>query len=136
MACAQPRSIVPVKIFIEQNQIAPVRVRLKNVRPAVNRTPPVLPSKKNTRQPPRNLRRRFPKRHLPPGKRRKFNRELLAIIKVEALQRLNQQKIRRKPHWPAPVRISSKERRRGFCRFVIHNVLMPIQRQNKRRSEE
>src|SRR5690348_1209372 len=108
MACAQPCSIVAVKIFIEQKQIAPVRVRLKNVRPAVNRTPPVFSSQKNTRQPPRNLRRRFPKRHLPPGKRRKFNRELLAVIKVIPLQRLDQQKVQWEPHWPSPVRISAK----------------------------
>src|SRR5215472_18222923 len=131
MTGSQARSIVAVKIFIEQNQIPPVGIVLKNFCPAVNWPPAVFPAQENSHQPTRNLRRDFPKRHLPPGTSRKFHCELLAIIKVEALQGLDQQKVRRKPHWPAPIRISSKKRRRRFRRFVIDRVLMTIERQHK-----
>jgi hypothetical protein len=47
MTGADARSIVAMEIFVEQNQIAPVRIALEFFRIAVNRPPPVLIAQEN-----------------------------------------------------------------------------------------
>ena len=40
---AEPGAVVPVEVFVEQDQIAPVRIVLELVRPAVDRPSPACP---------------------------------------------------------------------------------------------
>ena len=50
MARAKARSIVAVKIFVEEQMVTPVRVGLKLLLPAVHRPSAIVISQKNTRE--------------------------------------------------------------------------------------
>jgi hypothetical protein len=55
VASTEPRPVVAMKILVEQNVVAPVFVLLKLARPAVNRSPAIVISKKNADQALRDL---------------------------------------------------------------------------------
>src|SRR5260370_20028579 len=60
MAGANPAPIIAVKIFVEENEIAPVRVALKKFRAACYGTAAVRIAKENVNEPPGNFRRYLP----------------------------------------------------------------------------
>ena len=51
MARADPGAVVAMEIFIEQDEIAPVRILLKLFRTAVDGTPTIGPAQKGMREP-------------------------------------------------------------------------------------
>ena len=60
MTRAQSGSGVAVKIFVKQNQIAPIRIVLKFFNGPIERSPPVFIPQENVRQRTRNFRAHFP----------------------------------------------------------------------------
>src|SRR5439155_26516778 len=55
MAGAKAGAVVAVEVFVEQDEIAPVRVFLELPRAAVDRPPAILVLEEHVRQPARNL---------------------------------------------------------------------------------
>src|SRR3982750_4095429 len=55
MAGAEPRAVVAVEVFVEQQQVAPVRVLLELCRRAVDRPAAIRVLGEDAGQPPRNL---------------------------------------------------------------------------------
>ena len=52
-----------------------------------------------------------------------FHFEIVAVVVVEALQRLDEQEVGRHPDGPTPIGIAAKQRRLGFGRLVVHGEL-------------
>ena len=60
MACADPRAIVAVKVFVEKDKVAPVGIILKKLGGARHGAAAVRIAKKNVRQAPGNFRSDLP----------------------------------------------------------------------------
>lgn len=60
MTRADTRPIVAMKIFVEQDQVLPMRIALKNFGATRYRTPSIAPSQENTNESTGNLRRHLP----------------------------------------------------------------------------
>jgi hypothetical protein len=57
MAGANAGAVIPVEVFVKQNEIAPVRVGLKLLGAAIERTPAVRVAMKNSKNPAGYFRR-------------------------------------------------------------------------------
>src|SRR5262245_27561386 len=82
VAGAEAGAVVAVKVLVEQEVVAPVRVLLKLAAAPVDRPPASLVSQEDTGQPTRDLLGDLIQRHLPPGARGTFDGELVAIVPV------------------------------------------------------
>ena len=56
MACADPCAVVAVKVFIEQDEVAPVRIALKEFGSARYGPPAVPIAEENVNEPPGDFR--------------------------------------------------------------------------------
>src|SRR6478752_3873875 len=126
MTRPNPRTVVPVKVLVKQDQIPPVWIFLENLGSPGNWSPPIGVSQENPDQAPRNLPRHLPQISLFPRVRRTLHLEILAIVMMELLQRLNQQVVHRHPDRPPPVRIHADERRGRFRRLIVHLVHVTV----------
>src|SRR4030095_7359439 len=80
---AEPRSVVTVKILIEEDQIAPVRIVLELGGPAVHRSSSAGVPQERAGQPAGELLGHIEERHVSPRTGRTLNLEVIAI---EAIQ--------------------------------------------------
>src|ERR1700740_2373926 len=103
MARTDPRTIIAVEVFVEENQVAPMWIALKRLCFAPHRAAARTIAQKNVRQPPRNLRGHLPEIGLPARVRRAGHLEVLSVVVVELLQRFHQQVIDGKPDGAPPV---------------------------------
>src|SRR6266404_5874209 len=105
MAGAQSSSVIPVKIFVKQNQVSPPRIILEFLQRAINRPSSVLIAQKNVHQRTRYFSAHIPERHLLAGAGGTLHAEAISIIMMKFLKRFDHQKICRKPKRPAPIGI-------------------------------
>src|SRR5882762_3578957 len=132
MTGAQPRSGVPMKIFVKQNQVSPPGILLKFLKRAVERPPSVAIAQKNMLQRSRDFRAHIPERHLLAGAGRTFHLESVSVIMMKFLQRFDHQKIGRKPNRPAPIGIPAERSALRFSRLIIHPVFAAVDREDVR----
>src|SRR5712692_8522350 len=107
VAGAEACSVVAVKILIEQDQVLPERVVLKDFRRAVYGPAAVAAAQENPGQAVRKLPGHFPEIHAAPGASGAFHFESVAEVVVEFLQGLDEQEVYREPHRPAPVGVAA-----------------------------
>src|SRR5258708_27799293 len=122
MAGANPAPIIAMKIFVEKNEIAPVRIALKKLGASGYGTAAVRIAKKNVNEPPGNFRGYLPEVAFAAGMRGALYSEIFAVVVVKFLQGFHEQIVHGKPDGPAPVGISAKEAGRGFGRLVVDAV--------------
>src|SRR6266851_7266768 len=122
MACADPCTIIAMEVLVEKDQIAPVRVALKNLAVARDGPTAVRIAQENVGQTPRNLRSYLPQIGLRGRVRGAFDFEILAVIVVKFLEGFDEEIIHRKPDWSAPVRIAAKQSSRGLSGFVVDAI--------------
>src|SRR5579872_2193512 len=103
MTGAQPHACIAVKIFVKENQVAPVLVMLVNGIGSMRRTPSIFITQKEACKPAGYLRRDFPECQHLSGASRTFHPIVVAQIVMKLLQRFDQQKIDREPDRPPPV---------------------------------
>src|SRR4051795_4538848 len=84
---------IAVKIFVEQDEIAPMRVSLELFVIAINRTPAVAPFQEQLDQPVCQIARRLPKIDLRSRPTRVVHFEVIAEKKMVLLQRLDKQEV-------------------------------------------
>src|SRR6266545_3268925 len=126
VAGADAGTVVAVKVLVEGNQAAPVRVSLEDLRPAVDRPAAIRSRQEDAREPPRQLGPDLPEVHLPVGARGTRDLEIVAEETVELLERLDQEKVDREPHRSAPVRVAAEEARRRLRGLVVHAVVRAV----------
>src|SRR5438128_8339568 len=117
-----------MEIFVEQNEVPPVRIGLEFFDASIDRPAAVLVAKEDAGKAARQLAGYIPEIHHPPRARRKLDLKAVSGIVVEFLESLDQQEIDRKPDRPAPVGIAAEQPRSGFGGLIIHGLLVPIDR--------
>src|SRR2546425_12166677 len=105
VAGADAGTVVAVKVFVEEDQVLPVRVALELFGPAVDRAPTLGVAQEDAREPARELRGNLPQVEPPIAAGGKRDCERVAVEMVELLQRLDQQVVHAEPHRAAPVRV-------------------------------
>src|SRR5271169_976789 len=98
-ACA----IVGMEIFVEEEQIFPVRIALEDFGAAGDRPPAVFATNENMNQAAGDFGSHFPEVRFAPRARGTFDFEVLAIIMVILLQGFDEEIVQRKPDRAAPV---------------------------------
>ena len=124
MACAKTAAGFAVEVFVEQNEITPVRVGAVFVNFSVTRALASFIRQKDAREPARKLLRDFLEcEH--------FSRtywtlyfQLIAIEMVVAFERFDEQVIDRKPDRAAPVRVAAEKVAGAFAGHVIHAMFL------------
>src|SRR6266851_2044994 len=123
---ANSGAIVSMKIFMEQDQVLPVRIVIENLGATRHRPAAILAAQKDTDEPARNLSGHLPQICFLAGTGGALHFEILAIVMVKLLQRFDQQIVHRKPDRPAPIGIAAEDFGGGFRRLVLHAVHMAI----------
>src|SRR5262245_25444010 len=132
MAGTKAGAGVAVEIFIKQQEVTPVRVLLKRLRPAVDGPAPMRITQEETRQPPRQLLGYLPESCLTLGAGRQGDQQAITIKVVQPLQRLDEQVIHREPDRPTPVGIATEQRGARLSRLVVHTVVDAVYWENIR----
>ena len=86
MTSAKPGAVVAVKVFMEENVVAPVPVMVEQVNPSIGRSGTRGITQKQRGQTARQFTRHFTKCQMTAGAGRKFNRESVTEIVVELLE--------------------------------------------------
>src|ERR1700745_4514161 len=121
MTCPQARTRLPVKIFVEENVVAPERITLKLLRRAKDRTPSImsLVSQEDAAQAAADLLCHLKKCHLPSRSGWAFDFEVISIVEVVGQKPAHDKYIDGKPNRTAPVRVSAKQPRMLFGRLGV-----------------
>src|SRR5581483_103718 len=90
VAGADSAAVIAVEVLIEEDQVLPVRILIKIV-PAVNRPAAVQTLQKDACHAPRELGGDFPQCHHLAGAGRALDREFVAQVMMELLQRFDQE---------------------------------------------
>src|SRR6266481_3784146 len=106
VAGAEPRSVVTMEVFMEEDQIAPVRIVLELGGPSVNRPPSVGVAQERTGQSAGDFTGHFEQRQVPPRAGRTLNLEFIAVEAIQVQERADEQRIDGHPHGAAPVGIA------------------------------
>src|SRR2546422_9064454 len=126
------RTVVAVEVFVEEDQVAPVRVTLKFLGPPVDGTAPVLVAEEDSREAPRDLAGYRPQVEHGPGAGRARHLERIAVEVVELLERLDQEIVHREPDGAPPVRVAPEEPAGGLGWLVVDPVPHPVDPQHGR----
>ena len=103
VTCTHARTVVAVKILVEGNQIAPIRVGLKLLDWTKDRAAFILIAQEDPGKASRDLAGDFPERQHLPRTDRTFDFEIFAEIVMKLLQRFDDQVVEREPDWTTPV---------------------------------
>jgi hypothetical protein len=106
---AQSTSVVTVKVLVEQNTITEVRIFLELGVIGHGRAHSVLVTKKEPDQPPAELVRDLEYRHHVPRTSRTLDLEVIPVVVVETLERLDEEVVDREPYRASPVGVSAEQ---------------------------
>src|SRR5579871_235740 len=126
MARAQARAIIAMKIFMEEDVVAPMLVALQERIAAVERPPAAFIAQEEVDEPVREVIGNRIQRQILPRAGGAFDQKIITIVVVELLQGLNQQIVDREPDRTAPVRVTAKQAAARFGRLIAHRVGLPI----------
>src|SRR5215469_6716919 len=108
VAGSESGAIVAVEVLIEEDAVSPVRIVMKHIARAKDRSLSFRVANEYTNQAIRDIAGDFEKVHPLSGSGRAFNLEIVAVIFVEQDERPYDQQIYGKPDRSPPVRIASK----------------------------
>src|SRR5262245_35557874 len=123
MAGADTGAGVAVEVFMERDQVVPVRVALEVVVRAEHGPAPLGIAYEDRRESARELLRHVPQGHQAARAGRAFHLVSVSEIVMKLLQGLDQQEVDREPDRPPPVRVAAEESSGRFGRLVVDAVL-------------
>src|SRR5437867_11165494 len=112
-----------MEVLVEQDELFPVRVRREPLVVAMTGAAAVLVREEGRGEPPRELERNLAEVHPASRAAGHLDRQLVPVIVVIALERLDEEIVHRKPHRAAPVRVAAEGSRRRLSRIVGYAVL-------------
>src|SRR6516165_11761558 len=124
MASAEAGAVVAVEVFIEQDEIPPMRILLKLPCSPVNRPPLVLVVEKDVVRPVRKLLSDLIQCHLPARASGTFHPEIIPIIDVILQQSTDDQAVNGHPDGSTPVGIATEHSRVRLRRQIVHPVFL------------
>src|SRR4051794_9040057 len=126
MAGPDAGAVVAVEVLMEQDVVTEMLIGLEFRNITKNRSLPGLVPKEDVRESPRDFLGNLPQIHQVAGAGRAFHLEVVPVIVVKLLQRLDQKVVDRKPNWASPVGVSAEKPRGRFGRLIIDAMLGPI----------
>src|SRR5438034_941607 len=108
MAGANSLAGVAVEVFVKGDGVAPVGIGLELFNVAEDGASSVGTQKEDAGEPAGDFGGNFPKVHYLARARRAFHFEFVAVVVMELLERFDNQVVKRKPDWPAPVRVAAE----------------------------
>src|SRR5262245_45306349 len=123
VAGADARAVIAVEEFVEQDQVAPVRISLEFLGRAVDWPLACFVAQEDATQAPGKLLANLEQVHLAARAGRALDGEAVAIVAVELKQPTHHQPVDRHPDRPAPVRIAAEHACRRLGGLVGHAVL-------------
>src|ERR1051326_5151112 len=130
MTGAYTTAVVAVKVFVEEDQVLPVRIALELAAGSVNGARAICIPEEDRPKPARTFLGNLPQSQEFPRTCRALHFVILAKIVMELLKRLDNQEIHWKPNRTAPVRISAKQTRARLAGFVVQTMLGPTDTQH------
>src|SRR3954464_11824429 len=106
VAGADAGAVVAMDVFVEQDEIAPVRILLKLCGAAVYRPAAILAPQEDPRKPLAEIFGHFVQRFLLTRPGGTLHTERIAVIKVGLQQSADDQDVDRHPDWAPPVGIA------------------------------
>src|SRR5262245_37592528 len=126
MAGAEAGAVVAVEVFVEPDEIPPVRVGLKLGDAAVHRPSPIRSAQEDARQASREIGRDVPQGRARTRSGRVLDPQAGTVEVVELLKGLDQQVVDGKPDRPSPVGVSSEKAGARLGRLVVHTMLPAV----------
>ena len=111
---ADAGAIVGMEIFVEEEQIFPVRIALEDFGAAGDRPSAVFAANENMNQAAGDFGSHFPEVRFTPRASGTFDFEVLAIIMVILLQGFDEEIVQWKPDGTAPIGIATEDSAGGF----------------------
>src|SRR5258708_4897034 len=109
MTGAEAAAGFTVKIFVEENQIAPVWIGREPFIRSVTRAPAFFIREENAGESQVKFLSDLLQVHQPPGARGAFHPQMVAVEMMVSFERLDEQVIERKPNWTAPIRVPAED---------------------------
>src|SRR6266436_6111283 len=109
MAGADALAGVAVEVFVKGDGVAPVRIGLEFLHVAEDRALSVGGAQEDADEAAGDFGGDFPKVHHLARAGRAFYFEVVAVVVMELLERFDNQVVKRKPDWAAPVRVAAEE---------------------------
>jgi hypothetical protein len=122
MTRAQAAAGFAVEIFVEQDQVSPVRIASVFVDLAVTRSRAVFVRQKDAGQSPGKLLRHFFERGHVSRASRALDLERFPVEEVITLERLDNEEVDREPDRATPVRVAAEEITVSLARDIIDTV--------------
>jgi hypothetical protein len=128
VAGTNPGTIVSMKVLMELNPVAPVRIVLESFLPPIDRSAITI-AEENSYEPAGKVSCSFPQIRAFPRPRGALHLKCVTKEVVEFLQRFHEKKVERVPDRAAPVRISSEQAAIRFGRLIRDSVFMSVDSQ-------
>src|SRR5688572_29739473 len=106
MTRADAGAVIAVEVFVQPDEVSPVRVRLELGDASVDRSSPIRPAQENTGQASGELSRYVPEGRALTRSDRALDLKAGAVEVIEFLEGLDQQVVDWKPDRSAPVGVS------------------------------
>src|SRR5262249_42167920 len=119
---AEAGALVTVEVFIEQEQIAPVRIGLEFSGAPVHGTSALLVTQERTHETLPDFSSDLEQGHALAGARRALHREVIAVEGIEIQEPADQEHVHRKPDGAPPVRVAAEETARGVGGLIVDAV--------------
>src|SRR5215470_2938916 len=129
---AEAGALVTVEVFIEQEQIAPVRIGLEFSGAPVYGTSALLVTQERTHETLGDLARDLEEGHELAGAGRTLHRELVAVEGVEIQEPTDEEHVHRKPDGASPVGVAAEETARGLGGLVVDAIDVAADRKGVR----
>src|SRR6516162_9366766 len=108
VACPQPGAIVAMKVLVEQDVVAPVRIGLKLLGTTIDRPSPLLVAAEDTLQAVGNLPAHFEQVHQLARTGGALDPKVIPVVVIELKQSANYQDIDGHPDRTPPVRVAAE----------------------------
>src|SRR5258708_20708282 len=105
MAGGGSGAIVAMKVFVEKDEVAPVRIALKKLGAARYGPAATRIAEKNVNEPPGNFRGYLPEIGFGAGMRGALHLKIFAVVVVKFLEGFDEEIIHREPDWTAPIQL-------------------------------
>src|SRR6267142_4591119 len=126
MTRADAGAVIAVEVFVQPDEISPVRVGLELGDASVDRPSPIRPAQENTGQASGELSRYVPEGRVLTRSGRALDLKAGTIEVVELLKGLDQRVVDGKPDRSTPVGVSAEEARTRLGRFVVDAVFVAV----------
>ena len=125
VAGADAGAVVAVEVFVERDQVVPVRVGLELLYSAVDRPASVLVVGERRRQARGDFGGDLEQVHLLPRAGGALDFELVAVVAVQLSQPAQDDDVHREPHRAAPVGVAAEHAGVRLGRKIVDVVLLP-----------